>query len=116
VRKDDDKNLIVCPLHHDEDFMQTFYEGWRIVQAVIAADGNVPKEAALPRPTHREVARVLIERRDYPVVDVVEAIAPFGQPGLLVTDAKQVDTKTLAGQANTNLVIAPISRERELFD
>jgi hypothetical protein len=47
---------------------------------------------------------------------VVQAIEPFGQPGLLVTDAKQVDTKTLAGQANTNLVIAPISREPGLFD
>jgi hypothetical protein len=116
VLKDESKNLIICPLHHDEDFMQTFYEGWRIVQAVIAADGNVPTEVALPRPTHREVARSLVERRDFPVVDVVQAIEPFGQPGLLVTDAKQVDTKTLAGQANTNLVIAPISREPGLFD
>jgi hypothetical protein len=27
VRKDESKNLIICPLHHDGDFMQTFYEG-----------------------------------------------------------------------------------------
>jgi hypothetical protein len=116
VRKDEGKNLIICPLQHDEDFMQTFYEGWRIVQAVIAADANVPKEVALPRSAHREVARILVERRNHPIVDVVDAIEPFGQPRLLVTDAKQVDTKTLAGQANTNLVIAPISREPGLFD
>jgi hypothetical protein len=74
------------------------------------------KEVSLPRPAHREVARVLVERRGYPVVDVVDAIGVFGQPGLLITDAKQVDTKTLAGQANTNLVIAPLSREPGLFD
>jgi hypothetical protein len=116
VRKDENKNLIICPLHHDEDFMQTFYEGWRIVQAFIDADANLPKEVTLPRPTHREVARILVERREYPVVDVVEAIGAFSQPGLLVTDAKQVDTKTLAGHANTNLVIAPLSREPGLFD
>jgi hypothetical protein len=53
VRKDENKNLIICPLHHDEDFMQTFYEGWRIVQAFIDADANLPKEVTLPCPTHR---------------------------------------------------------------
>jgi hypothetical protein len=26
VREDESKNIIICPLHHDEDFMQTFYE------------------------------------------------------------------------------------------
>jgi hypothetical protein len=31
VRIDDGKRLIICPLHHDADFMQIFYEAWRIV-------------------------------------------------------------------------------------
>src|SRR5205807_3545959 len=95
--------------------MQTFYEGWRIVQAFIDADAALPKEVSLPRPAHREVARILVERRDFPVVDVVEAIASFSQPELLATEAKQVGTTTLAGQANTDLVIAPLSREPDLF-
>jgi len=116
VRKDENKNLIICPLHHDQDFMQTFYEGWRIVQAFIDADGQMPKEASLPRPAHREVARILTERRDFAVIDVVEAIGAFSQPGLLETDDKQVDTKTLKGQSNTDLVIAPLSSDRGLFD
>jgi hypothetical protein len=110
VRKDEDKNLVICPLHHDEDFMQTFYEGWRIVQAFLDADAQLPREVSLPRPAHREVARILVERRDFPVLDVVEAIATFAQPELLVTGAKEVDTRLLAGHANTNLVVAPISR------
>jgi hypothetical protein len=116
VRKDESKNLIICPLHHDEDFMQTFYEGWRIVQAFIDADAHLPREVALPRPAHREVTRILVERRDFPVVDVVEAIASFAQPGLLATEDRQVGATTLAGQANTGLLIAPLSRERGLFD
>jgi hypothetical protein len=54
--------------------------------------------------------------RNYPVIDVVEAIKSFSQPGLLVTDAKEVGTQTLVGQANTNLLIAPVSREPGLFE
>lgn len=110
VRKDDGKNLVVCPLHHDADFMQAFYEGWRIVQAFIDADANVPKEVDLPSPTHREVARVLAERREHSVVEVVRAIAKFGQPELLETSEVQVDTQTLKGDSQTETAIAPISR------
>jgi hypothetical protein len=82
---------------------------------LIASDANEPKEVLLPHPAHREVARILVERRDYPVVDVVEAIRTFSQPELLATESKQVGTTTLAGQANTDLVIAPLSREPDLF-
>jgi hypothetical protein len=65
VRHDESKNLVICPLHHDADFMQAFYEAWRIVQAFIQADAQVPKEVSLPRPADREVARILAERREY---------------------------------------------------
>jgi hypothetical protein len=116
VRKDEVKNLVICPLHHDEDFMQVFYEGWRIVQAFLAADANVPKEVALPRPADREVARVLAERREFPLVDVVEAIEAFAQPELLETQDKQVGARVLSGAASTDMVIAPLSRGPDLFD
>lgn len=111
VRVDDGRNLVICPLHHDEDFMQVFYEAWRIVQAFIQADATIPKEAALPRPVDREVARILWERREFPVVDVVEAIAAFAQPELLVSDDRQVAMRDLKGEASTDMVVAPISRE-----
>lgn len=109
VRKDDTKNLIICPLNHDHDFMQTFYEGWRIVQAFIEADAKVPKEVSLPSPVHREVTRILAERREFPVVDVIQAIAVFGQPELLTTDDKEVGLTTLKGHTATDLLVAPIS-------
>lgn len=110
VRLDDDKNLIICPLKHDQDFMQIFYEGWRVITAFIAADAKVPKEVALPSPVEREVARILAERREFPVLDVLDAIEPFGQPELLQTDERQLDLLTLAGETETDMVVAPLSR------
>src|SRR5262249_55188932 len=92
VVKDDSKNLIICSLLHDRNFMQIFYEGWRVVQAFIKAQARVPKAVLLPGPEEREVARILEERRDFPVVDVIEALGVFSQPGLLVTDDKRVQS------------------------
>jgi hypothetical protein len=113
VRRDENRNLIICPLHHDADFMQIFYEAWRIVQAFIEADAQVPKEVSLPRPVDREVARILAERRDFPVVEVIEAIGVFGQPQLLATDDKQVALQNLRGAAAVDTLVAPISRPTE---
>jgi hypothetical protein len=110
IRRDEGKNLVICPLRHDGDFMQVFYEGWRIVQAFLAADAQVPGEVALPSPIEREVARILFERREFPVLEVVEAIKPYGQPELLQTDDKQVDLRSLKGDAATDMVVATISR------
>jgi len=110
VTMDSGRGLIICPLHHDEDFMQIFYEGWRVVQAFIAADARMPKEAALPRPVDREVCRILEERRDYPVVDVIEALAAFAQPELLVTKTEQVTQQVVRGGIETSTLVAPLSR------
>lgn len=101
---------MICPLHHDADFMQTFYEGWRVVQAFIGADGKVPKEAVLPRPVDREICRMLEERCEFPVVDVIDALKLFGQPELLVTDAEQVAVEDVVGDTDTSTLLAPLSR------
>lgn len=110
IRKDEGKNLIVCPLPHDASFMQVFYEGWQIIQQFIAADANLPREVALARPAHREVARILADRREFPIVDVVEAIGPLAQPELLQTAEKDVSTIHAGNQENkikVGRVIAP---------
>jgi hypothetical protein len=118
IVKDESKNLIICPLHHDRNFMQIFYEGWRVVQAFIKAQARVPKEVVLPSPAEREVARILEQRQDFPVVDVIDALGVFSQPGLLVTDDKQVQAQILSsGQtANTDMVVAPTPLQLDLFD
>lgn len=115
VKLDENKNLVVCPLHHDEDFMQVFYEAWRIVQAFIDADAKVPKEIMLPRPVDREVAKILAERREFPVLEVVEAIGVFSQPELLATNDTQVGLQTLKGSTQTDMVLAPMPEAPDLF-
>jgi hypothetical protein len=105
---DDRKNLIVCPLLHDGDFMQVFYEGWQVVQTFLAADARVPPEAALPRPPMREVARMLEDRREYPVRDVVDGLAPLAQPELLDTEEQTAQLVLTRGETTeVQAVLAP---------
>jgi hypothetical protein len=111
VRLDQGSGLVICPLHHDADFMQVFYEAWRIVQAFIAADAQLPKEAVLPRPVDREVCRILQERREYAAVDVIEALKTFAQPELLETSTENVSMQDLKGDAETSTLLAPVSRD-----
>ncbi|MGH8571061.1 MAG: hypothetical protein ACREX8_00595, partial [Gammaproteobacteria bacterium] len=109
--KDERRNLVVCPLLHDGSFMEVFYAGWIICQQFIAADAQAPKEAALPRPPDREVARQLAVRREFPVLDIIEALAPLAQPELLETGSKEAELILTRGETTTaGAVIAPEGR------
>lgn len=112
IRLDEQRNLVVCPLPHDGSFMQIFYEGWRIVQALCETDFKMPREVDIPNPAHREVARIFVERRDFPVAGVVEATRKFAQPDLLTTNTEIVShvpfATTLA--PGTSTIITPFPR------
>ncbi|MFC8879082.1 hypothetical protein [Streptomyces ardesiacus] len=112
IKKDEQKNLIVCPMPHDGSFMQVFYEGWRIVQALCESDFRMPKEVDLPSPIDREVARVYIERREFPVPDVLEATRKFAQPELLVADEAPASNVAFGADAQpeTSTIITPFPR------
>ncbi len=114
IIRDDAKNLIVCPLPYDGSFMEAFYNAWGIVQQFLQADAHVPKEVALPIPSHRQVAKELERRRNYPVMDVIEALGALAQPELLVTDSKTT-TLILPDSQNiiTETMIAPFSTKVE---
>jgi len=90
--------------------MQIFYEGWRVIQAFMASDTQIPKESMLPSPVEREVTRILTERREFPVLEVIDAILPFGQPELLETDERQVGLTPLSGEPVVDMVVAPMPR------
>jgi len=106
--KDDRRNLVVCPLLHDGNFMQVFYEGWQIVQAFLTADAHLPTEAALPRPPMREVARMLADRREYPVIEVHDALIAFSQPHLLETREHRANLVITRGDSvEVQSVLAP---------
>lgn len=110
VRRDESKNLVVCPLPYDGSFMQVFYQAWEVVVQFLAADARVPQAASLPRPPSRQVARYLEDRRDFAVREVVQALDPLAQPELLRTEEKALDIvqtrKTATG--TTTAVLAPI--------
>lgn len=109
--RDEQKNLVVCPLLHDGSFMEVFYSGWRIVQAFTSTQGAMPKEVLLPRSPEREVAKALYERRKFPVVEVIEALGVFAQPQLLQTDTKDAEIVLTRGtEVETQAVVAPIGK------
>ena len=81
-----------------------------MVAVLEAWEASATKEAILPRPVDREVCKILAERREFPVIDVLEALVTFGQPELLETEDKQVDLFSLQGEAETATVVAPISQ------
>jgi hypothetical protein len=114
IRIDEQKNLVLCPMPHDDSFMQVFYEGWRIVQALCERDFNMPREIDIPNPTHREVARVFVERRDFPVADVIKATRKFAQSGLVVTTTEAVPgaPRATAIHPGTSTIITPLPRQQ----
>ena len=109
---DEQRNLVVCPMPHDGSFMQLFYEGWRIVQALCETDFKMPREVDIPNPLHREVARIFVERRDFPVAGVIEATRKFAQPDLLTTSTETVSNVPFATTLapGTSTIITPFPR------
>ena len=75
----------------------------------------MPSDAELPNPMHREVARVYSERREFPVEEVLEAVALFAQPELLDTSTQQLTIVEFesARPSNTSTMLAPIPRISE---
>jgi hypothetical protein len=109
VRLDEKRSLVVCPLPYDGSFMELFYLAWETVEQFLHAGARVPKEVYLPRPTQRQVAKYLEDRRDFPVLDVIDALEPISQPHLLATaseDASIIDL-SYASAKTTTLVLAP---------
>jgi hypothetical protein len=108
---DDRRNLVVCPLTYDGAFMETFYQGWQIVKQFLAADAQMPSEASLPRPADRQVVRYLLDRRDFPVVEVIDALHPLAQPELLHTEERPADVVlSRVDQSETTALLAPTAR------
>ncbi len=112
IKRDEARNLIICPLPHDFSFMQTFHEGMRIVQVLVGRDFKMPIDPELPNPMHREVARVYVERREFRVGEVLDAVALFAQPELLDTSTELLTSVAFdtSRAAATTTVLAPIPR------
>jgi len=87
-------NLIMCPLPYDGLFMEMFYKSFFIIRAIVGSDCNMPKPIDLPDSGDRLIAGELIKIKEYPAVEVIDAIRRKGQPNLVTTSGditQQVD-------------------------
>lgn len=109
VRKDSSKDLVICPVPYDGAFVETFYMAWEVVTAFIRADAQIPKEVALPRPAARQVARYLSDRRNFPVVEVIEALQNLAQPNLLKSATSQATLTPAGGTEAPQLVTSVLA-------
>ena len=112
IRLDEQKNTVICPLPHDGSFIQIFHEGWQIAQSLCASDFAMPSPYDIPSPVHREVARIFAERREFPIMEVIQATRKFAQPGLLTSSTEVVTNVPFGTTAPpaTSTMITPIAR------
>ena len=109
IRRDESKNLVVCPIPYDGSFGEMFLRAWGILRAVLAADAEMPNEAALPLPADRQVARRLVERRNYPVLDVVDGLGHLAQPELLRSVDRAANLVEQRGaEATVGVAVTPV--------
>ncbi|MBF6987240.1 hypothetical protein [Cupriavidus sp. IK-TO18] len=108
IRFDQAKNLVVCPVPYDASFMEAFYISWGIVKQFLDADANMPREVFLPSPFQRQVANELVIRREFDVVDVIEALQPLAQPHLLINNPQDVRVDVEGADMTPDTIISPI--------
>ena len=109
IYKHETKNLIVCPLPYDQSFMEVFLQGWRVIKYFLNSDAKMPKEINLPRSAERFVCKDLEDRRNFPVVGVIEAFEIVKQPDLLTVDQSKVSLLTTMEETHIKQIIAPMS-------
>lgn len=105
---DNNKNPVVCPIPYDGAFMEVFYYAWGIAAQVLSADVQLPKEVSLPSPLHRQVAQELVRRREFNVIEVIEALIPIAQPFLLNNSESIVDVQVSDAAMETEALISPV--------
>lgn len=97
-KRDDSKNLIICPLPYRSDFMVLFGASFQIAKQLMHAKGTMPKAPALVYEDDLSVAEWLSVRRKYPVMAILEALHPLMQPGLI--KAEQSTESVAASNVN----------------
>lgn len=108
IYKHETKNLIVCPLLYDRDFMETFLEGWNIVKKFLNADAKLPPERVMPLCSDRFVCKDLESRRDYPVVAAIDSFNIVKQPNLLIVEDKEISLHTNKDETHIKQIVAPM--------
>ena len=103
------KNLIVYPLPYDHSFSEIFYRAWLIVKYFLNAGSKMPSESSLPLGADRFVCKFLVDRSQFTVLEVLEAMDIVKQPHLLTTTSEIAKVTTTNPQVQLNTLVAPIS-------
>ncbi|MDX2620153.1 hypothetical protein ABZ501_27135 [Streptomyces sp. NPDC019922] len=82
-RKDERLNLIRLPLPYDSAFMELFYKSFFLVRAFLRSDATTPPRVELPDAEDRYIVKELEARRDFPLMEVLDAIRRMSQYSLL---------------------------------
>lgn len=101
--------MIVCPVPYDGSFMEIFYEGWGIVKQFILAHGEMPKEINLSSSLDRIVCKELVQRRKFPILDVIEVLKTMGQPHLMEVKNDVTNIETVSHDLKVNRIVTPMS-------
>lgn len=81
--------MVVCPLLYQNGFVQYFYSAWRIVFEFIHNDAYVPHERYLGGVEELWAAKYLEQRRDLPVLELIEDdLKRLAHPSLVELDRK----------------------------
>lgn len=80
---DERTNLIMCPLPYDGGFMEQFAASFSVIKAFLKNDARTPPPATVPYAHDRYFCDMLAERRNFPVLDVIEGLSHMAQPGLV---------------------------------
>jgi hypothetical protein len=93
-RKDEKLNLIRLPLPYDLAFMELFYKSFFLVRSFLRSDARIPSEVELPDAEDRYIAGELQQRRNFPLLAVLDAIRGMSQSSLLVSEPIMTLTPT----------------------
>jgi hypothetical protein len=67
--------------------MELFYSAFFLVKTFLTSDAKLPRPVELPLSIDRSVAKLLEDRRGFPVLDVLGALEKLAQPGLLMSSS-----------------------------
>ena len=107
---DDMKNLVVCPLPYDHEFAEIFYRAWILVKLFLNSGAQMPSESKLALGADRFVCKFLVDRNQYPVLEVLDAMDVIKQPQLVVTEEKEAHIASTM-KSTLNTLVAPMSVE-----
>ena len=92
ITVDENRNLIVTPVPYDMDFMESFLTAVQAIKFFFHRDARMPTEGEIPNSAARRMVRELYDRREVPVVELIDILGVIAQPGLLRREQSELSS------------------------